>query len=70
MNARTTQLETRMTLSFDCPWCGGTLDATVDAPTVRCAACAITVDLADPIPVVALASIVLASPAATVAVAA
>lgn len=67
MNARTTQLETRMTLSFECPWCGGTLDATVDAPTVRCGGCAITVDLADPIPVVAVTTLVLAGPVIAVA---
>ncbi|HTC85960.1 MAG TPA: hypothetical protein VK656_04620 [Candidatus Acidoferrum sp.] len=47
-----------MTLTFDCPWCGDPLSAQVDAPAVCCAACAISVDLADPIvtPVAALSS--------------
>ena len=39
-----------MTFTFDCPWCGDLLDASVDAPVVRCATCAVSMDLTDPAP--------------------
>jgi uncharacterized protein (DUF983 family) len=39
-----------MTISFDCPWCGDQVTADVTAAAVRCEACAVQVDLADPRP--------------------